>query len=208
MRRRATQPDIPKISTLLRALVAELEARPITFAEVVTALGPWSHTLTLTLLSLPFLTPLPLPGLSTPFGLGIALIAWQLARQRPLWLPRRLTTRPIPAGFFSKVLRLTAWMLAWLERFMRPRWPALTETGRLRALHALVIALAALVLLLPLPIPLTNTFPAWVVLLMANGLANRDGLGVTLAYGVFFAGLGYFAFLGEATRLAVQWMLG
>lgn len=209
MPRRASPPSIPpKTSELLRTLIAQLEAKPITFAEVIAALGPRSHTLALTLLCLPFLTPLPLPGLSTPFGLGIALIALQLARQRPLWLPRRLTARPIPAGFFSKVLRLTARMLAWLERFMSPRWAALTETGRLRALHALVIALAALVLLLPLPIPLTNTFPAWVVLLMANGLANRDGLGVTLAYGVFFAGLGYFAFLGEATRLVVQWLLG
>jgi hypothetical protein len=184
-----------------------LETKPVTFAEVISALGTRSHTLALTLLCLPFLTPLPLPGLSAPFGLGIFLIALQLARKRPLWLPRRMTVRAIPTGFFGKVLRLTAWVLAGLERFLRPRWLALTDTSLLRSLHALAISLAALVLLLPLPIPLTNTFPAWVVLLMANGLATRDGLCITLAYAVFLSGFGYFAFLGEAARRSVQWLL-
>lgn len=198
----------PKASALLRALIARLETKPITFAEVISSLGTRSHTLAITLLCLPFLTPLPLPGLSAPFGLGIFLIALQLARKRPLWLPRRMTARAIPAGFFGKVLRLTAWVLAGLERFLKPRWLALTDTSLLRSLHALTIALAALVLLLPLPIPLTNTFPAWVVLLMANGLATRDGLCVTLAYGVFLSGFGYFAFLGEAARRGVQWLIG
>ena len=208
MPRRAPQSSgPPKASALLRALIARLETKPVTFAEVISALGTRSHTLALTLLCLPFLTPLPLPGLSAPFGLGIFLIALQLARKRPLWLPRRMTVRAIPTGFFGKVLRLTAWVLAGLERFLRPRWLALTDTSLLRSLHALAISLAALVLLLPLPIPLTNTFPAWVVLLMANGLATRDGLCITLAYAVFLSGFGYFAFLGEAARRSVQWLL-
>lgn len=208
MPRRAPQSSAPpKASALLRALIGRLETKPVTFAEVISALGTRSHTLALTLLCLPFLTPLPLPGLSAPFGLGIFLIALQLARKRPLWLPRRMTVRAIPTGFFGKVLRLTAWVLAGLERFLRPRWLALTDTSLLRSLHALAISLAALVLLLPLPIPLTNTFPAWVVLLMANGLATRDGLCITLAYAVFLSGFGYFAFLGEAARRSVQWLL-
>lgn len=208
MPRRAPQSSAPpKASALLRALIARLETKPVTFAEVISALGTRSHTLALTLLCLPFLTPLPLPGLSAPFGLGIFLIALQLARKHPLWLPRRMTVRAIPTGFFGKVLRLTAWVLAGLERFLRPRWLALTDTSLLRSLHALAISLAALVLLLPLPIPLTNTFPAWVVLLMANGLATRDGLCITLAYAVFLSGFGYFAFLGEAARRSVQWLL-
>ena len=208
MPRRAPQSSAPpQASALLRALIARLETKPVTFAEVISALGTRSHTLALTLLCLPFLTPLPLPGLSAPFGLGIFLIALQLARKRPLWLPRRMTVRAIPTGFFGKVLRLTAWVLAGLERFLRPRWLALTDTSLLRSLHALAISLAALVLLLPLPIPLTNTFPAWVVLLMANGLATRDGLCITLAYAVFLSGFGYFAFLGEAARRSVQWLL-
>jgi hypothetical protein len=42
---------------------------------------------------------------------------------------------------------------------------------------------------------------------MANGLATRDGLCITLAYAVFLSGFGYFAFLGEAARRSVQWLL-
>ena len=62
------------------------------------------------------------------------------------------------------------------------------------------MVIAAVVLLLPLPIPLTNTFPGWVILLIASGLMERDGAAITAGYGVFAAGVIYFIFLGGATH--------
>jgi hypothetical protein len=59
---------------------------------------------------------------------------------------------------------------------------------------------SATVLLLPLPIPFSNTFPGWVILLVAGGLLVRDGLALLLAHVVFITGVAYFIFLGGATR--------
>ena len=55
--------------------------------------------LLLVLICLPFLTPIPLLGLSTPFGLVVFLIGARLAFGRHPWLPRRLLERELPSGF-------------------------------------------------------------------------------------------------------------
>jgi hypothetical protein len=80
----------------------------------------------------------------------------------------------------------------------------LTASGVLLRLHAFVILLAALALLLPLPIPFTNSFPAWVILLLAGGLLERDGIFILAGYVVFVLGVLYFVFLGEAATQLVQ----
>jgi hypothetical protein len=76
----------------------------------------------------------------------------------------------------------------------------LTNTEVLRRLHALAILVSGLVLLLPLPIPFTNTFPAWVIILMACGLLESDGLFILGGYVVFIAGVAYFFLLGESVH--------
>ena len=53
---------------------------------------------------------------------------------------------------------------------------------------------------LPLPIPLTNTFPGWVIILIAAGLLERDGAFVAAGYGMFAAGVVFFTLLGGATH--------
>jgi hypothetical protein len=71
---------------------------------------------------------------------------------------------------------------------------------------------AALILLLPLPVPFTNAFPAWVVLLVAGGLLERDGGAILAGYLVGAGGVGFFYFLGEAAMKLVDalraWLAG
>jgi hypothetical protein len=167
-------------------------------------LGGRAYTLLVLLLALPFITPIPLPGLSTPFGVAIAVIALRLSLgQRPL-LPKKLQRRELPPGFFEKVFLLAEKTLRFFEKFLRPRLTFLTDTPLLAQLHALLILLAALALLLPLPIPFTNSFPAWAIILAAAGLLERDGLFILAAYVAFAAGVLYFVFLGEAATQLVQ----
>jgi hypothetical protein len=159
------------------------------------------------LLALPFITPIPLPGLSVPFGLAIALIALRLSLgQRPL-LPKSLQRRELPAGFIGKVFTFAEKVLRFLEKFLRPRLTVLTDTPLLQQLHAVLMLVAALSLLLPLPIPFTNSFPAWAILLLAAGLLERDGVFILAGYVVFAAGVLYFVFLGEATALLLHELL-
>lgn len=196
-----------RLSEELAELRQRSAERAVTLREVILLLGGRSYTLLLLLLALPFITPIPLPGLSTPFGLAIALIALRLALgQRPL-LPKKLQRRELPPGFFNKVFLFAEKTLRLFEKFLRPRLTFLTDSPVVRQLHALLILIAALVLLLPLPIPFTNSFPAWAILLAAAGLLERDGAFILAAYVIFAAGVLYFIFLGEAATQAVQALL-
>jgi len=197
-RRRRLEPP-RKLSEELLLLQQRSALRTLTLREVIFALGGRAYSLLLILLALPFITPIPLPGLSTPFGLAIALIALRLTLGQRPWLPKKLQRRTIPSTFFNKLVQVAAKVIRFLEKFLRPRLAIVTEFGWVRQVHALLMLLAAVALLLPLPIPFTNSFPAWVVLFMAGGLLERDGVFVIAAYAVFTAGIAYFVLLGEAT---------
>ena len=189
-----------KLSEELTVLHQQFAERPVTLREVILVLRGRAYDLLLILLALPFCTPIPLPGLSTPFGLVIAILALRLALGQHPWLPEKLQDKQLPPGFFGKLIAATAGVIRLLEKLLRPRLAPLTDHGWLRQLHAVTMVIAAVVLLLPLPIPLTNTFPGWVILLIASGLMERDGAAIAAGYGVFAAGVVYFIFLGGATH--------
>ncbi len=196
-----------KLSEELAELRQRSAEHAVTLREAIALLGGRAYTLLVLLLALPFITPIPLPGLSTPFGLAIALIALRLSLgQRPL-LPKKLQRKEIPPGFFHKVLLFAEKVLRFLEKFLRPRLTFLVDTPLLAQLHALLMLIASLVLLLPLPIPFTNSFPAWAIILVAAGLLERDGLFILSAYVAFALGVLYFVFLGEAATQLVQALL-
>lgn len=193
-------PRLRKLSEELADLRARFTEQPVTLREVILVLRGRTYLLLLILLALPFCTPVPLPGLSTPLGLAIALISLRLALGQPPWLPDKLLRKQLSAGFFARVFMAAAGIIRLLEKFLRPRAMRLADVGLLRQVHAVMMFIAAVVLLLPLPIPLTNTFPAWVILLVAGGMMERDGAAITAGYAVFAAGILYFVFLGGATH--------
>lgn len=199
-----------KLSEELADLRLRAGERRITLREVIFLLGGRAYLLLVLLLALPFITPIPLPGLSVPFGLAIALISLRLSLGQRPWLSKKLQRKELPAGFIAKVFSVAEKVLRFLEKFLRPRLTFLTDTPLLRQLHAVLMLVAALALLLPLPIPFTNSFPAWTILLVAAGLLERDGVFVLAGYVVFAAGVLYFVFLGEAAvqlvQAAVEWL--
>lgn len=77
----------------------------LTLREVIYTLGGRAYTLLVLLLALPFITPIPLPGLSTPFGLAIALIALRLTLGQRPWLPMKLQRKVLPPGFWKALRR-------------------------------------------------------------------------------------------------------
>lgn len=176
--------------------------------EVIFVLRNRAYLLLIVLLALPFIQPVPLPGLSTPLGLAIVLIALRLSLGQKPWLPMKIQRARLPAGFFGRVLSFTARLLRYLESVLRPRWAPLTETALLNQLHAIVLLVSALILLLPLPIPFSNLLPAWAIFLLACGLLERDGLFILLGYVAFAVGTAYFFFLGSIANEAVLQVWG
>ncbi len=201
---RANHPPPRKLSIELAELRDRSGERAITLREVIYTLHGRAYMLLVLLLALPFITPIPLPGLSTPFGLAIAVIALRLSLGQRPWLPMKLQRKQLPPGFLSKLFSVAERVLRFFEKFLRPRLTWFTETPFLAQLHALLMLIAAVALLLPLPIPFTNSFPAWTILLVAAGLLERDGLFILGGYLVFIAGVFYFVFLGEATAALVH----
>ena len=193
-----------RLSEELADLQARAGDRAVPLREVIYALRTRAYLLLVVLLALPFLQPVPLPGLSTPLGLAIVLIALRLSLGQRPWLPMRIQRARLPAGFFGAVTKVTARLLRGLEAVLRPRWAAVTATAGRNQLHAVVILVAALILLLPLPIPLSNLLPAWAIFLVACGLLERDGVFVLLGYVAFALGAVYFILLGGLAQDGVE----
>src|SRR5690606_25065755 len=133
------------------------------------------------LLSLPFCQPIPLLGVSIPFGLSIAFLSLSLLITNHARLPERLGRVRIPAHFFPTLLNVTGWLLAKIERITRIRLAWLTRRPW-KQVAALIIAINAVLLMLPLPIPFSNTFPAATILALSVGLLEEDGLAVLLGF--------------------------
>ena len=193
-------PKPQKLSEELKCLIAQFGSKPVTLRELIMALKRRTYVLLMFFLSLPFMLPMPLPGLSIPFGVVIALISVRLMLGQKPWLPAKLLDLRVPPSFFSSMLRCASWILRGFETLLKPRQLWLT-TPSLSRLHACPIFLAACVLLLPLP-PGTNFPPALVIVLMAGGLLERDGFCIVAGYIVFFINVAVIALLAFfGTRL-------
>ena len=196
-----------RFSQDLRDLAQQFAGRPARLSEIVSATRGRGFNLLLLLIGLPFLTPIPLPGLSTPFGLMVLAIGARLALGRQPWLPERLLQRELPARFIARLLAAASRVVRWLEFLLRPRLGFLQEQWIYRRIAGTLIMLSGLCLLLPLPIPLTNTFPALTVVLLAAGAMERDGLFFLAGCTAFAVTLAYFGLLafGGAQVLDNLW---
>ena len=79
-----------KLSDELAMILREFEVETVTLCEVLALMHGRGYVLLVMLLALPFCTPIPLPGVSTPFGLIITIIGARLALGAKPWLPARL----------------------------------------------------------------------------------------------------------------------
>ena len=189
------RPPRPKFSQELQALAQQFADRPARLSELLAATQGRGFDLLLLVIALPFLTPIPLPGLSTPFGLVVLVIGARLALGRQPWLPERLLRRELPPRFIGKVLAAGSRAVRWLEVLLRPRLDFLHAQWIYRRVAGTLIMLSGLLLLLPLPIPLTNSFPALTVVLLAAGALERDGVFFLGGCAAFTATLAYFGLL-------------
>jgi hypothetical protein len=202
------QPGLPKtLSQEVRALAELFKERPVLLREVVTSVHGRGYDLLLILISLPFLTPITLPLLSTPFGAIVALAGARLALGHKPWWPEYLLSKELPPSFFPRFLRATSKLVSVIEYLVKPRLPVFHDWVMFQRISGLLIALSGLLLLLPVPVPLTNFFPALTVLLLAAGALERDGLFFLAGCVAFFLAVGYFTLLALGGWQAIQRLL-
>lgn len=182
-------------SAELQALAEKFADRPARLSEILEATHGRGFALLLIFISLPFVTPIPLPGLSTPFGLTVALIGARLAIGKKPWLPQRLLAWELPSGFLTKILRAAGRVVHVLEFLLKPRLMFFHDSRVFQKVAGTMILLSGLLLLLPLPIPFTNLFPAATVVLLAASSLERDGVCFLAGCVMFALGVAYFVLL-------------
>lgn len=197
-----------KLSEEFALILREFEVETVTLREVFGVMHGRGYVLLMMLLALPFCTPLPLPGLSTPLGAIIALIGLRLALGAKPWLPARLLDTRLPPKVFAKVFELTRKIVVAVERLLRPRLLWVTGSPWLEQVHAVPIVFCAAMLLLPLPIPLSNVLPAWGVILMAGGLLERDGYFIVAGYVATLLTVAFFGAIALFGAGAVEFLWG
>jgi len=188
-------PARPKFSRELRCLAEQFADRPARLSEILAATQGRGFNLLLLVIGLPFLTPIPLPGLSTPFGFVVLLIGARLALGHRPWLPEKILHRELPARFVAKLLGAASRIVRWLEVLLCPRLDFLHERWIYRRIAGTLIMISGFLLLLPLPIPLSNSLPALTVVLLAAGAMERDGVFFLAGCAVFSATLAFFGLL-------------
>lgn len=191
-------------SNELRELALRFSERPVQLGEILAACGDRGINLLLVLIALPFLTPIPLPGVSVPFGLVVALIGAQLALSQEPWLPQRLLSHKLPPRFFATLLKAATRVVKALEWLLRARLNWMNDSVFFRRLAGVLITLSGLFLILPLPVPFSNSLPAFTVLLLAAGALERDGLAVLAGYGMFVVTASFFLLLALGGAEAAQ----
>ncbi len=181
----------------LDGIIRDLPPDRITLGELLEVFGDEGLLLLTILLTLVFLIPVSIPGVSTVFGAAILLVGISRVGGRPLWLPAKLRGKPLPADRLKPGLVGGMKWVRRMERISRPhRLPVLVRGRGALLVTNLAFVLAALLLMAPFGfIPFSNTLPALALLFYAVGLIQRDGVAVLLGHLANIGTMIYFAIL-------------
>lgn len=193
----------------LERVIRDLPPETLTLGELLEVFGDEGLLLLTMLLTVVFLIPVSIPGVSTVFGAAILLVGISRLLGRPLWLPASIRHRGLPAAKLRPALQQGMAWVRRLERISRPRRLRALVDGRTRVqVTNLAFIAAAVLLMAPFGfVPFSNTLPAVALLLYSVGLIQRDGGAVLLGHLANIATVIYFGILigGGGVALREIW---
>lgn len=200
---------IVPLSMTLRNVAGAIEGQHVTTRQLLALAGEQGMLLALLVLTVPFLFPVSIPGVSTIFGLVGILISIGITLNRVPWLPARLLDKAISTEKLVPAIQKGADAFTRVDRVSHPRLQRLTTGRVVNLLNGLGLLAGNVLLLFPLSfVPFSNTLPAVAVLLLSAGMLQRDGLLILLGYLFLLATVVYFGFLFVSAILAGQGILG
>ena len=149
----------------------------LTFNQLQTLLQDQGMGLWIVFLALPSALPVPAMGYSTPFGLALAYLSIRFIQGKTQFaIPKKWSNKALklPAKITHQAIRF----LKLIEHFIHPqRFPL---ANRFFTRPVVGVNMLILSIIMALPIPLTNTVPAFIILLFGLGLMENDGLTLCL----------------------------
>lgn len=199
-------PDGQSLGAQIAGMIARLPPDHVTLGELLDLFGDEGLLLLCILLTLVFLIPVSIPGVSTVFGAAILLVGVSRLLSRQLWLPSRVRDRRLPSDRLRPGLTAGLRWVQRMERLSRPhRLPALVDGRTQDVVNNLAFILAALLLMAPFGfVPFSNTLPALALLAYAIGFIQRDGGAVLLGHLANIGTMVYFAVLIGGGGLVAQ----
>lgn len=180
--------SLEEMLATIQKICARNHGTKVSVGGIVEALGPRSFAPLVLTIGLIAVTPIDsIPTLPTTFGIIIFLTVGQmLLGRRSLWLPRIVSERAVNADRLKNALARLLPYARRVDRWLGPRFAAITRGGFLIAIGVCCAVLAALMPVLEL-VPLVSTIPALaftafgIALLLHDGLAALAGFALTAA---------------------------
>lgn len=189
--------EAESIGEKLRKIIDVLPPGGVKMSEIRDLFGQDGLMLLTAFLTIPFMIPVSIPGVSTVFGAAILLIGVSRFFGSKLWMPGRVEGRVLPSARLRTGLLQGLSLVRKIEKLTRAhRLSWLTGGKVMSRLNDLSLILGALLLMAPLGfIPFSNTLPGLALLFLSIGFLQRDGVFILLGHLSNVATMIYFSIL-------------
>lgn len=190
----------------MQGFIDSMPAEGVTFAQIRDLIGRQGMMLLTAFLTIVFLVPVSIPGVSTIFGAAILALSVSRLMKRPMWLPAKLERRVVSSEKLGAAMNRGMKWIRRLEKISKPhRMPSLASGALMAVLNNSGLILGAILLMAPFGlIPFSNTLPALAILFFAIGVLQRDGVCILLGHLMNVATIIYFAVLIGGGAVAIQ----
>ncbi len=163
-----------KESIFLKEVCGLLDDKEVTLGEISDRLKSKGLIFLSLIAVLPFLQPIPLPGISTLLGLVIALQGIGLILFNKPLLTQKMRTQKISPHMVEKFIKVSQKIYPWLSWMVTGTGKELTHLKIVRIISGVTLLGLALFLSLPLPVIGSNFLPAIGIFCICIGLLEED----------------------------------
>lgn len=165
------------------------------------------HMLPVLILTAPFISPIPIPILSSSSGFLTVIIGGAIMLGFKPWIPERIYKLSVSKGLITRLLTKLAALAHFLEKFSKPRLKVISQHSLSYRFNGLLILLCGIVYLLPLP-PFLHIPAATTVGVLACGNLEDDGLFILIGYLCFILNLAMLVLLVLFGAELLEWATG
>lgn len=168
---------------LIKALENVRDLPHITLGKIVEHVEGEALLILCLISIMPFMQPIPIPGLSSLLGLvvvlqGLGLMIWS----KPL-LTKRMKNLNITHEKFETIYKVAVKFSNFTSKISTFKHP-ITASRVSHMMCGFAIVLSASFLSLPLPIPFSNLVPALSIFLICIGLLEEDIILIIMGFGI------------------------